>query len=80
MLGDDRVADRTVGLHDSHVEDVNQTDGFAAVGVDIDPFGAPGLVGLVARGLSREGLDLEEVEGDAVVARHGENRAAIALE
>src|SRR5882757_7451086 len=79
VLGHDGLAGRAVILHDAHLEDVDETDGRAGVVIDVDALGAPRLIWLVALRLRRKVRDLEEIERDTIVARHGENRSSISL-
>src|SRR5690606_1035886 len=80
MLGDDRFAERSVLLQDSHLEDVHETDLLSGVEIDVDLLRAPALIRRRSRIFISERRDLQEVERDAIRARHRENGAAIALE
>ena len=80
VLGHHRLAQRTVVAHEAHLKDVSQADKCSVIAVDVYPLCAPGLIRAVARGVRAEGHDLEKIERHAIVARHRQDRAAIALE
>jgi hypothetical protein len=80
VLRHHRLADRAVGLHDAHLEDVHETDGSPRVGVDINLLRAPRLVRRLRLVIPTERRHFQEIERDAIGAGHRKNRAAIALE
>jgi hypothetical protein len=73
------LAHLAVGEHDAHGEDVLEGDEVGTVLGDEDVLGAPALVGRIHFQRRIEAHHLEEVERDAVAARHREDRAAVAL-
>src|SRR6185437_10078948 len=57
-----------------------EADRLSGVSIHVYALGPPGLIRLVAGCLWREGVHLEEIEGDTVVPRHRKNGAAVAFE
>ncbi len=87
VLDHHRLAGHALCIDDAHLQDVHEADHAVpspAVLVDVDLLRAPGLVGGARRLLCGRrcaiAVDLEEIETDAVGARHREDGAAVTLQ
>ena len=79
MACDDGLARFAVFAHNAHFQHMHQADMTSIVAIDIDLFGAPGLIGTLPLGIRLKACHFDEVEHHPVSACHGLYRAAVAL-